>query len=239
MAIDAGDLRLPIRTSKQTGSVAKEVLEVAEADYKFVLRHIAAQEIAQQARIGNKVTNLIVDGSGSKPITAAERSVRALFVQPGLVMRAVRDAWDALQRIARVGDPATQTPSQRGIVARERFAIVIGQTFIGGPGALTESAISTAPNAPIRIVGPLVEYTRKYRFLNSSGGRLTRLSKAKRNRGQKVRVSASIHEIVIAQMKRRYPMLRWSDDWIPAARLRFVDRVPTVTVRSQTRGRLL
>src|SRR5262245_12114142 len=123
MAIDANAIRLPVRSSRATRSVAKDVIEVAEADYQFVLRSIAAQAIAQQAPIGNRLTNLIVDGSGNKPVDQALYSVRALFVQPAVIIRAIADAWERLQRIARVGDPLTQTAKQRGIVARERFAV--------------------------------------------------------------------------------------------------------------------
>jgi len=239
MAIDATDIRLPISGSRETRSVAKDIIEVAEADYLYVLRSIAAQEIGQQALIGNRVTNLIVDGSGSKPIDQAQFSVRALFVQPASIMRAVTDAWERIHRLARIGDPLTQAASQRAIVARERFAIVIGQRFIGEPGNLTEQAIMADPGAPVRIVGPLVEYALPYRFLFFLRGmRPTRKAKSRRT-GMKERVPLSLHETVVLEMRRRYPMLRWSATWIPTARLRYAPRVPTVTVHAKTtRGAL-
>lgn len=239
MAIDAADLRLPVHSSRQTGSLRKDIIEVAEADYLYVLRSIAAQEIAQQASIGNRVTNLIVDGSASKPIDQARLSVRALFVQPAVIVKAVLDAWDALQRIARLGDPAAQAQWQRMIVARDSFVVTVGDRAIGQPGALTEQMVMANPGAPVRIVGPMVEYALGYRFMFFLRGvKPVRLSKSKHS-GQKIRVPLSIHQTVIAQMKRRYPMLVWSDAWIPVGRFRYVTRIPTITVRSRTtRGSL-
>jgi hypothetical protein len=239
MAVQAADIRLPIRTSKQTRTLEKDVIEVAEADYLFVLRSIAAQEIAEQARLGNKVTNLIVDGSGNKPITAAQRSVRALFVQPAVLIRAITEAWDLLMRLARVGDPSRQSRSQRAIVARERFGVVIGRQLIGTPAGLTEAAIMRNPRAAVRIVGPAVEYARRYRFMYLVRGTLPmRTRRGKGRAGEKIRVPVSLHQYVVRQMKRRYPMLQWSDPWVPVGGLRGVDKLPAISVRQQGRGLL-
>jgi hypothetical protein len=236
MAIDAAAIRLPVVRSRQTGTLRKDIIEVAEADYLHVLRAIAAQEIAQQAQIGNRVTNLIVDGSGAKAIDEARYSVRAFFVQPAVIIQAIAAAWDALRRVARVGDPMAQSASQRGVVARERFAVVVGQHFVGEPGNLTERILMANPGAPVRIVGPLVEYAHAYRFMFFLRGvQPTRVAKVRRT-GQKLRVPLSIHQVVLAQMRRRFPMLSWSDAWIPVASLRYVERVPTITVRTRTRS---
>ena len=235
MAVDATTIRLPVRSANNSRTVAKDIIEVAEADYKYVLRSIAAQEIAQQRSIKNRVTHLIVDGTGSKPITEANFSVRAWFVQPSTIIKAAREAWEVIHRVARIGDPLSQTVAQRPIIARARFALVIGQTFIGDPGSLTEQHIMSHPRQPIRIVGPLVEYARYYRFMFlQKGARRLRTTRRRTAAGTKIRVPISIHEDTIRQMRRRFPMLRWSDDWMPVARLRYIDRVPTVSIRQRT-----
>jgi len=99
----------------------------------------------------------------------------------------------------------------------------------------------------VRIVGPMVPHTRKYRFQFGSGQAMTRKSKSAKRYGKawggKQKVAMSIHEATIKTMSGKYRGFKFSDAWVNVGELNTkgstpVNRVPTVTISQKKRGRI-
>jgi hypothetical protein len=213
------EISLPVVTSKQRGPVYKEVLEVAQADYQFMLRAIAAQEIQAQIKIGNPPTNIIVDGRARKPINTATKSVVAYFNDAATVLEALKATWIVLQAMAR--RVTGHTVSQ--------FEIWIGERRV----ATDPSGVSLAmlqKGRPVRIVGPMVAHSRKYRWLFQG-------------RAPKTKKPTDLHNAVIRRMKSKYRSLSFYDYWVNTRELNVtgftsVNRIPTISISMKRKGRI-
>jgi len=234
MAISAQAINLPAFQTSKSKKVSRELMEIAEADYRSVGLQIAAQEVDQQIKQGNKPTHILVDGHEQRQLAEWRKSIRVDFIDVGTLMEALRAGWIELQRLAR---RVTGTTAQR-------FEVWVGATRVGNdPSAVTASMVQK-PGIDVMIVGPMVSYTRKYRFLFGSrkaATRRTRVSRSRRRKGE--RVAMSIHEAVVRKLKRNTAYKRYltiTDEWleVPNQNPRgktSVFRVPTVTIRMPER----
>lgn len=141
-------------------TLEKYVLQVLPKDVLTVLRQVAYQELAAQVSAGNPPTQILVDGRGvqSRGIDNAQRSVSMRFADTTLLIAAVTEAYNILQRITRI-----QSPPKNDIVARRNFFLWLnGKPFGLLPGALSRLQASTLnEKSVLRVVGPLVPYGRK------------------------------------------------------------------------------
>ncbi len=224
------------------GQVAKDILSVAEADYKTVLRGIAAQEIAAQQAIGNNPTNIIVDGKKNGSVSQANYSVVAYFVDSKSMVAALNDVWRELHSLA------------RRITGRTAGAFEVWASE--GPGRARKAGNDPSAVNPDAIgirtglyaVGPMVSYTRKYQWLYGHGPR--KVNTRRKKYGQKgvatrdrPKVPLTIHEQAARNVQRKYPWLRITDAWLEVPNQNPsgstpVTRVPGVGIWSRRKGRL-
>ena len=217
---------LPVVRSSQRGSVAKEVIEIAEADVVFMLRHIATTEIAGQIQIGNPPTNMLIDGKEGTNIQSARYSVRAFFTNRRLMLSALKEAWNILMGPARV----------KTGYSKAHFQVWVNGRSVGNqPNAVTEEMLT--PDSVVRIVGPTVAHTRKYQWM-VGGKQFTRT-----NRKTKATTGLSLYQGVVRQVKRAYRSLKISEGWVDVPNLNTkgktsVTRIPGLRIGTQKRGRL-
>ena len=222
------------------GMLPDDIFEVAQNDYQAVMQQIAAQEIAQQVAIGNKPTNLIVDNRKNGRIADVKFSVVAFFVDAAIMLAALNDVWEELHRLGAedtgYAEQNYQVWAQNGR-DKPRYAGT-------SPAAISADAIN--PSTGLFVVGPMVSYTRKYRWLRDGG--VSRKFKASRRtelKGLKVkdkpRVAVSIQEEAARRVARRYRPLSVKESWVSVADLNpggrhGVTRVPGVVVRRKPKG---
>ena len=217
---------LPVVRSSQRGSVAKEVIEIAEADVVFMLRHIATTEIAGQIQIGNPPTHMLIDGKAGTNIQAARYSVRAFFTNRRLMLSALKEAWNILMGPARV----------KTGYSKSHFQVWVNGRSVGNqPNAVTEEMLT--PDSVVRIVGPTVAHTRKYQWM-VGGKQFTRT-----NRKTMATTGLSLYQGVVRQVKRAYRSLKISEGWVDVPNLNTkgrtsVTRIPGLRIGTQKRGRL-
>ena len=225
----------------QKGQVTKDILAVAQADYLTLLRGIAAQEVAAQIALGNKPTNIIVDGRPGKPITEATRSVVVYFIDAAMLKRALIDAWREFQMLSR--RVTGKTADQYEIWS---FSKATGDRFMASTPAGVQVA-DIKQGMALQIVGPMVAHTRKYRFFDRSGQRMQRQSRAlpyasRIAAGQKIMVGRSLHEMVVSTIKKKYRALKVAEVWIDVPDLNpaghsSVTKVPAIYIGSR-KGRI-
>lgn len=242
MANDAIDLAILSSKTLRKGQLAKDILEVAEADYKTVLRGIAAQEIAAQQALGNHPTHLIVDGKQHGSVSDAKYSVVALFVDGKSMVAALNDVWRELQREARRVTGRTAQRFEVWTSERTPTPHKAGDT----PNTINADAlnISTA----LYVVGPLVPHTRKYQWYFGPGGpKQFRRSRALQYKNLKARdkprVAYTIHQNAARAVQRKYPWLRITDIWVSTPNVNpsgktAITRVPAVAILSRNKGAL-
>lgn len=223
------------------GQLAKDILVVAEADYLTVLRGIAGQEINEQISIGNKPANVIVDNRQNKPITQALYSVRVFFLDVAMMISAAKSAYGELQRVNRRVTGKTAGEYEVYVQTEGRVTLVGSD-----PGSLNSGNVKLGTG--IYIVGPMVPFTRKYRYMMGSGVEARfRRSKAKRYSKWKARdkplVQRSIHELAAMSAQRKHVNVNIVDTFVQSRNLNpggkvAVDRVPAVAIWSRRRGRI-
>lgn len=232
----------PLKTKVlRKGQLAHDLIEVAEADYPVVLRGIAAQELNAQIAIGNKPSNIIVDGRPNKPISQAMYSVRVFFLDVAAMIAAAKSAYDELQRINR-----RVTGRTAGLY--EVYTQTDGRLALVGSNPNSLNSNNVKMGTGIYIVGPMVPFTRKYRYMMGSGTKARfRRSKAKRYSKWKARdkplVQRSIHELAAMTTQRKFVNVNVVDTFIQSQNLNtggktIVDRVPAVAIWSRRRGRI-
>jgi hypothetical protein len=223
------------------GQLVKDVIQVAENDYLALLRGTAAQETAQQIKIGNKPTNLIVDNKRGKKIDQALYSIKVHFFAAEDILKALNEAWAIMQRlmVRATGETASRLEVWQGRYNKKPVRV--------GSNPAAVSISSLAPYIGTYIVGPMAPNTRKFRWL-TTGKRTFRASRRKELNGLKARekpkVPHSIHEMTIRIMKQRYPQLIFADAWVdtynltPGARSKrtTVNRVPTIAIWARSKG---
>lgn len=211
MSLMMDTIRLPVRSFKTTDRLDKMIVECGEQDLRFAIGAIFAQELDQQKRLGNPPSNVLVDGSGFKPLSTVRRNARAYFVNKESIRMA---AEDALRLVALL----TRYKTGR---ARSSIAVWINDS---PAGSIAAAVARMGPDDRIRIVGPSVEYGRKL-YWNPDG--VAKFSK----RG----IRRSILDIAIRRLKSRHKGLWIAEQWVDTPEL---GRTPALAIGQRFRGRL-
>lgn len=136
------------------------VLKVLPEDLLAVLRQVAQDELDGQITAGNLPSQILVDGRsvGRRQISEAKRVVSLRFTDTRMLISAVRDVYNTLQRVTRI-----ESPPKNSIVARQHFHLYLNGRPVGlMPGALMKIKESELTiKSVLRVVGPLVNYGRK------------------------------------------------------------------------------
>lgn len=227
---------LQILSSKQTGAIRKDVLEVAEKDVQYMLRSIAANEVSNQVKMGNKPTNLIVDGKNNKPIDQATKSIQVFFIDSAMMAKAAQEVFAILQMKGRrvTGYTLSHAKYYKGVGKASDLQV------IGAPGPTSIPGRQAA--ATDLYVSILLPHIRKWQWLTASGARGTRKTRDKQKRSGPI-VSKSIYETVAAAAQRKYKQLRIKPVYLKVPNVNpggktIVDRVPAIKIYMRTKGRL-
>lgn len=150
--LESGTIKIPLD---------EYVLKVLPKDLLTVLRGVSYQELNAQITNGNAPSQVLVDGRaiGAKGIDQARRAVSMRFADTNLLVAAVIEIYNLLQRVTRL-----QSPAKNEIVARKNFHLWLDGRPLGlMPGALSKITRAGALNSKsvVRVVGPLVNYGRK------------------------------------------------------------------------------
>lgn len=144
-----------------TVTIERYILNVLPENVQSVIRAVALHEIAEQERIGNPPSQIIVDNMpiSKRGIDVAKKRVVARFQNDVNLIAAVKEIYDTLLRVTRI-----QVPPQNSIVARQNFYLYLNGVNLGlmpsalskidHPGILSQDSV-------VRVVGPLVPYGRK------------------------------------------------------------------------------
>jgi hypothetical protein len=234
--------RIPVIKSSQRGALAKDMLEVAEQDYLYVLRGIALQEIDAQVRIGNKPSALLVDGRRGEIRTATE-SIAVWFANRTSLAEAIIAARDAV-----IANGRRVTGRTLGFLA---FAYSVGPNGAIQPGDPKAVAASTPNPAALDLyVTQPVVHVRRWQWLTATGERGKRRSRDKKRGLMHIgggkfvprMVSESVFERAAQQVQARYPALDVEYIYLQSRNLNpngwtAVDRIPAIKVRMTLRGR--
>lgn len=227
-----------VLSSTQKGAIYRDVLQVAEKDYKHLLRSIALEEVGAQAQMGNKPTGMIVDGRRGD-IEDVTRSIVVWFADRKSMSDAIIAARDALVRAGR-------SVTGRTIGALSfYYSVGAGGAVTPGDPAATAATIANPHALDLYVTLPL-GHVRKWQWMGAGGQRLTRRSRNKKwrylQRKQKPMVSRSVFEIAQIQTQRRFRSLDVEYIYLSVQNLNpggrtSVDRIPAIKVRMKVRGR--
>lgn len=226
-------IELPVVSVTQSDGLDKIVLDVALKDLPYVVRTLSSQLLAEQVRLGNPPTNIIVDGSGKRPITEAKRRVQAFFADKEAVRRAVEEAWTRIQQLTRV-------KSGR---AAASYEVWFNNKKIGNSPAAVSSYLDRMDPSKdfFRIVGPVLVYGRKI-YWNPRGKprfRTKRLFKLKTGTEVRLKRIRGIMDQVKTAMRRRYRFLAISESWVQTTALPKDGRTPAMFIGFKRRGTTL
>lgn len=232
---------VPVISSTQRGALYKDILQVAEKDYQFVLRGIALQEIHDQAGIGNKPTGMLVDGKRGD-VSQAQRSVIVWFADRKSMSDAIYAARDELVRAG------------RRVSGRTLGALAFYYS-IGRGGAVSpcepKAIAATTPNPAaldLYVTLPLV-HVRRWQWYGKGGNRLERRTRNKvlrryaaATKTKPQMVAASVFEVSAKRVQSRYRALDVLFVYLRVQNLNIggrtaVDRIPAIKVRMKVRGR--
>jgi len=221
------------------GQLQKDLIQVAENDYLHLLRGIASQETAEQIRLGNKPTNIIVDKRRNKPISQATFSIQVFFVTATDMINALKDGWAMMQRLM-----ARET----GLAAKslEVWQSQNGKNSRAGnhPSSIREAGITRGTG--LYIAGPMVPYSRKFQWQSSRGKKFAP-SRRSELKGMKAaarpKTTVSIQTQVAKMLRSKYPQLRFVVAWIDVPNLNTsgktaVSKVPTIGIWQAKKGRI-
>jgi len=228
--------RIPVLSSTNKGALSRDILQVAERDYLYVLRSIAAQETAKQSALGNRPTATVVDGRRGAPIAEATQSVVVYFADREALAVAIIAARDALLSNGR-------RVTGRTLGALEfRYSVGRGGAVqAGDPKAIAQSVANPAA-LDLYVVLPL-PHVRKWQWLTRSGERgqrrtrnkiLLRDARATKTRAQMV--SASVFDTSARQVQARFRTLDVFATYLDTGSAT-IDRIPAIQVRIRARGR--
>jgi hypothetical protein len=234
---------MQLLSSTQRGAIARDILEVAEADYLHVLRSIASEEINAQVGMGNSLTLLKVDGKKATSVDHATRSVQAFFADRSALLGAFRDAWQTLAANGRRVTGRTigkmtfhyRLGMNGPLVQVRDVSAIIKQT--PNPGALDLYATIMVP------------HVRAWQWFSATGRRLKRrtrnkllLRRAKAMKEKAFRVSNSVFEKTANQVQRRFPTMDVDFIYLRVPDLGTgdtpIDRIPAIKVNIATRLRV-
>jgi hypothetical protein len=215
-----------------TQSLDKTVLEVAERDLPFIVSRLSSLLIADQVRLGNPPTNIIVDNRGRTPITQAKRRVQAFFADKAALRRAVYEAWNKIQSLTRVATGR----------AAGSYELWFNEQRIGRTPAAVETYLDRFNPAKdyFRIVGPVLVYGRKV-YWNPKG-------KPKFKKKTVLRTKSAVFKLVSIRgimdqteqtLRRRYRMLAITEDWVTTKALPKDGRTPGLWLGFKKKGTLL
>jgi len=144
-----------------SGSIEKYILTVLPKDILAAIRGVSYMELDAQLAIGNKPSQILVDNMSvtKRGIERAQRKVVMRFQDTKVLLEAVREIYELLQRVTRL-----QSPPQNNIVARQNFYLYLNGVNLGKmPEALGRIAYTgiLTQESVVRVVGPLVPYGRK------------------------------------------------------------------------------
>jgi hypothetical protein len=234
--------RFPVRrkVTKTGKPLSAEIIEVAESDYKRYMVDITLTEVEQQRKLKNEPTSLRVDGSTNTPLIKVRRTVNVFFLDTALMLRGLNEAWGIFLNRGRKVTARTLTKTEVWISddGGKTSRKLSNNPYTVKPSQLTLSSV-------LYIVGPLVPYTRKYRYY----GQGTRKSVDKvRNAGKKGKarntVNESLHEYTARVVKRNKALkaLNFYEYWIkvpnvnPTGKTR-ITKAPAVVIRTAKRTR--
>lgn len=204
-------ITLPVRRVPTAQRLDKTIAEVGEADLRFCIGALFAREIEEQKRSGNPASNILVDGSGRKPLSEVRRNARAYFVNRESVRRAAEDALRIITLLVR----------HKTGKARASMDVWLNDKPVGSVASATARM---GAEDRVRIVGPEVAYGRKL-YWNPVG-------KAKfSKRG----VRRSILDIAIRRIKSRHKGLAILEEWVDTPEL---GRTPALAIGRRFKGRL-
>lgn len=234
---------IPVISSTQKGVMLRDILQVAERDYLYVLRGIATQEIQQQEKLHNPPTAMLIDGRRGRQVADATRSVRAWFADRKSMARAINDC---LLAIISRGRNVTGVTLQS---AKFYYSTGKGGALMQA-GSITEVVMSAANPAALDLYVTLPRgNVRKWQWLSPSGSRAMRQTRNKkllkyaRARGQKaMQVSASVFDAAAREVQTKFKALDVKFVYLKFPNLNprgkvAVDRIPAVKVRMAVRGR--
>lgn len=211
MSLMMDTIRLPVRSFKTTDRLDKMIVECGEQDLRFAIGAIFAQELEQQKRLDNPPSNILVDGSGIKPISTVRRNARAYFVNKESIRKA---AEDALRLVALL----TRYKTGR---ARASIEVWLNDS---PAGSIAAAVARMGPDDRIRIVGPQTEY-----------GRVLHWNPVGKPRFSKSGVRRTIYDIAIRRLKSRHKGLWIAEQWVTTSDL---GRTPALAIGQRFRGRL-
>jgi hypothetical protein len=204
-------LTLPVRRVPTSQRLDKTIAEVGEADLRFCLGAIFAREVAEQKNVGNPASNILVDGSGGKPLSEVRRSARAYFVNRESVRRAAEDALRIITLLVRYKTGK----------ARASIEVWLNDKPAGSVASAT-ARMGTEDR--VRIVGPGVAYGRKLYWRPVGKPKFSK-------RG----VRRSILDIAIRRIKSRHKGLAIVEEWVETPDLA---RTPALAIGQNVKGRL-
>lgn len=205
-------ITLPVRSYKSTDRLDKMILDCGEQDLRFAIGAIFAREVEQQKRIGNPASNILVDGSGMKPLSSVRRNARAYFVSRESIRRAAEDALRLVALLVRYKTGR----------ARASLSIYVGTTEVR---SIADAVNRLGPDDVVVVAGPQVEYGRKL-WYNPEG-----IAKFNKRTGRRKTIAA----IAVPRLKSRHKGLYIAEHWIEASPL---GRTPGVAIGMRRRGAL-
>lgn len=204
-----GDLiTLPVRSYRSTDKLDKIILDCGERDLRFSIAAIFAREVEEQRALGNPPSNILVDNSASKSLSAVRRRAHAHFVRIDDIRRAAEDALRLVALLTRYK------------TGRARASIAVWRN--DRPVSSVAAAVARfGADDVVRIVGPSVPYGRKL-YWNPAGT----------HRGKR---RPSIYGIAVRRIKSRYRGLYIAETWVETPSL---GNTPGLVIGMRRKGRL-
>ena len=215
-----------------TDDLEKIIIQVSQDDIQRVLRSVAATAITEQLKLGNPLSNLVIDGSGAKSIDTAQRLIQAYFTDRETLRKAVYEAWSITQRLTRIDTGRAQSSYQ----------LWFDNSPIGNAPSACDAYIEKMDTGKdfFRIVGPLVPYGRKLYWNPATNGKKQKYTKRKiakvGNTVFKVVRTKGIMSQVADQLKRKYKGLAIADSWVTTAALPGDGRTPALYLGFKKKG---
>lgn len=209
----------------------KIVIKVGVEDLKRTLQLVAGQAINEQIQLGNKLSNLIVDNSGRKDITTAERRIQAFFggaVNKERIRAAVFEAWNRIQVLTRRDTGRAQLSYQ----------LWFNEVPIGASPAACDIYLDRMTQRDhFSIVGPVLIYGRKLYWNPAGKARFSKRVKLRTKSATfKVVRIVGIMKSVETALRRRYRDVAIAESWVLTRALPFDGRTPAIWIGPKKKG---
>ena len=235
-----------------TGRAKKNTFEATILDIDdlgYAVQVVTAQEIEQQRALGNDPTHLIVDNSGSKPVSATKYRIQTFFADSKVAAQAAMAIYKELKKLTRVDTTlarssfeiwATQDTFKKG----SEYRVFKHVPSVG----LLEKLMSSLPEkGRIIVAGPMVPYGRKL-YWNPAGKKRQRQKYRKgfnadtkrivrvKVPGQKI--NTNMRQLAMSRVKRKYPGVLIVGRWIQAMTVNKDDRWPGIAIGTKSKGKI-